>query len=246
MSTLDMSYTETTPEQIVQFKTWFILKKIKEAHLSQPSNRGYKTGYADGTHGLTYGNYIWPGEWEKNDDAPDMENWESIIEKLVSQGAFTVVAPMYTPQSRGLFIQIHEEKFNEIYSRFKENSVPSRSLQDSSKVHSIVFKKTSPADSHYEIIINGGTRVKIKKKGRDDSWPALYQIATRTFYIAPSKKRAKHTMDYFNTNSSCPLYSKGKFQLSAILTNEGERITSRSGIELTLVTSKKWSFLIKS
>lgn len=107
-------------------------------------------------------------------------------------------------------------------------------------IRSIIFVKPEGAGKIFSVVINGDYENAIRADIAKQSWCALWQVAKRAngdhdvdFLDATSNKG---TIDYFNSNSRCRLYTRTGYKLTKILKIEDGYI--EPAIEMSVIGQK--------
>ena len=111
---------------------------------------------------------------------------------------------------------------------------PTRSSENKGPIKKLELVKPK-AGNKFKVVVNEDYLNPINADMAKSSWELLFQVAEKNLTAAEGHKSS---LDYFNTNKGCRLYTKTGYQPTKILKVEGGYISP--AIEVEVITEKAY------
>jgi len=129
--------------------------------------------------------------------------------------------------------------YNEI-KNFRDSLKSKRPILSGDKIVDILIVKPNTDSNNYLVVVNQKFNTPIKADRAKSSWELLFQIATDK-EVAYSDSH-KTSLDYFNSNRRCKLYTQTGLSLTKILQRESRNIVS--AVRTGVITEKAYKLKI--
>ncbi|HPA25841.1 MAG TPA: hypothetical protein PLK76_03735 [bacterium] len=125
--------------------------------------------------------------------------------------------------------------YNEI-KNFRDSLKSKKPILSGDKIADILIVKPGTDSNNYLVIVNQKFNTPIKADRAKPSWELLFQIATDK-EVAYSDNY-KTSLDYFNSNKRCKLYTQTGLSLTKILQRESRNIVP--AVRIGVITEKAY------
>jgi len=125
--------------------------------------------------------------------------------------------------------------YNEI-KNFHDSLKSKRPILSGDKIAEILIVRPSTDSNNYLVVINQKFNTPIKADRAKPSWELLFQIATEK-EVAYSDSH-KTSLDFFNSNKRCKLYTQTGLSLTKILQRESRSIVP--AVRIGIITEKAY------
>jgi hypothetical protein len=123
---------------------------------------------------------------------------------------------------------------------FRDSIKSKRPILSGDKIVEILIVKPATDSNSYLVIVNQKFNTPIKADRAKPSWELLFQIATNK-EVAYSDNH-KTSLDFFNSNKRCKLYTQTGLSLTKILQRESRHIVP--SIRIAIITEKAYKLKI--
>ena len=128
-----------------------------------------------------------------------------------------------------------ENLYNEI-KNFRDSLKSKRPIFSGDKIADILIVKPNTDSNNYLVIVNQKFNTPIKADRAKPSWDLLFEIANNKEVTYSDEH--KTSLDYFNSNKRCKLYTQTGLSLTKILQRESRNIVS--AVRIGIITEKSY------
>ncbi len=112
--------------------------------------------------------------------------------------------------------------------------------KNTTSIEEIICVKPKNDGSKFKVVINGNYLKSIESDKIIGSWDLLYRVANEGEGVY-ADKNYKSSLDLFNTNKNCKIYTQTGCKVTKILKKEGELITSETNVKIKSISEKEFT-----